>query len=132
MTHYDVLVLGPQGPGRVELEERLRRLGHTVAAADIEQGTDLPAADLYDAVVLDAREPDLDWRRLRDLSGPGWPPLLLVADQPRRLISALSGNDSGLVVLTGSETDGGFQVALSVCAAIGRPRRLAAAGPILA
>ena len=59
MTHYDVLVLGPQGPGRVELEERLRRLGHTVAAADIEQGTDLPAADLYDAVVLDAREPDL-------------------------------------------------------------------------
>jgi hypothetical protein len=57
--------------------------------------------------------------------------VLLVADQPRRLITALTGRTGGVMVLTGAESDSGYQVALSVCAALRRSRR-AHAGPLVA
>ena len=64
----------------------------------------------------------MDWRALADAGGPEWSALLLVADQPRPLMSALRGHTAGLMVLTGAESDGGYQVALSVCAALRRAR----------
>jgi hypothetical protein len=128
MNSYDVLLLGPPGGARAELGERLRRLGHAVTVAAGAPEPSQSGERRYDAVVVDARGPGAEWAPVRELGGPGWPPLLLVADQPRRLISTLSGREAGLVVLTGSESDGGFQVALSVCAAIGRPRGAPTAG----
>jgi hypothetical protein len=131
MNAYDVLVLGPEGPGRAGLEERLRRLGHSVVAAEAEEGRDLAPGDLYDVVVVDAREPTADWRPLAAVGAPELQPVLLVADQPRRLITALTGRTGGVMVLTGAESDSGYQVALSVCAALRRSRR-AHAGPLVA
>jgi CheY-like chemotaxis protein len=131
MNAYDVLVIGSEGSRRADLEERLRRLGHSVVVADLDEGRDLAPGDLYDVVVVDAREPESDWRPLSAAASADLQPVLLVADQPRRLIAALSGRSAGVMVLTGAESDSGYQVALSVCAAFRRARH-AHAGPLVA
>ena len=132
MNAYDILVLGPDGPGRDDLEEKLRRMGHEVAGALLGPGDGPASAERYDVVVIDAREPEADWR---PLTGTGAPaalhPLLLVTDRPRPLLTALSGRSRGVMVLTGAESDRGYQVALNVCAAL-RRGRLAQAGPMVA
>jgi hypothetical protein len=132
MKAYEVLVLGPDGSGRASLEEKLRRMGHAVAGAQLRPGGELASAERYDVVVVDARESELDWRPLTSEGAPGsLHPLLLVSDQPRPLLTALSGRSGGVMVLTGAESDSGYQVALSVCAAL-RHARQPQAGPLVA
>lgn len=132
MNAYEVLVLGPDGSGRASLEEKLRRMGHAVAGAPLCPGGQLESAERYDVVVVDAREPELDWKPLTAKGAPAaLHPLLLVADRPRPLLSALSGRSGGVMVLTGAESDSGYQVALSVCAAL-RRARTTEAGPMVA
>jgi hypothetical protein len=55
----------------------------------------------------------------------------MVADRPRRLVRTLSGRAAGTLVMTGAESDAGYRVALSVCAALaqGASRRESGAGP---
>jgi CheY-like chemotaxis protein len=133
MNAYDVLVLGPHGPSRADLEQTLRRLGHAVVAAELERGPELAAGERYDVVVVDVRADEVDPRALADAGGPEWSALLLVADQPRKLADLLRGRaPGGLMVLTGAESDGGYQVALSVCAALRRARAAQEVGPALA
>ena len=132
MKAYEVLVLGPNGSGRASLEEKLRRMGHVVAGGPLGPGGGLASAERYDVVVVDAREPELDWR---PLTGEGAPaalhPLLLVSDQPSPLLTALGGRAGGVMVLTGAESESGYQVALNVCAAL-RHARQPQAGPLVA
>jgi len=132
MNAYEVLVLGPDGPGRASLEEKLRRMGHAVDGGLLGVDGDVASAKLYDVVVVDAREPDLDWRPLTGTLAPvALHPLLLVTDRPRPLLTALSGRSGGVMVLTGAESDRGYQVALNVCAAL-RRGGLPQAGPMVA
>ena len=133
MNAYDVLVLGPNGPGRANLEDTLRRLGHAVVAAELERGRELAGGERYDVVVVDVRADEVDWRALADAGGPEWSALLLVADQPRKLGDLMRGRaPGGMMVLTGAESDGGYQVALSVCAALRRARAAHEMGSALA
>jgi hypothetical protein len=133
MNAYDVLVLGPLGPDRANLEDTLRRLGHAVVAAELETGRELIGGERYDVVVVDVRAGAVDWRALADADGPEWSALLLVADASRELAELLRGRTpGGLMVLTGAESDGGYQVALSVCAALRRARAAQEVGPALA
>ena len=45
---------------------------------------------------------------------------MIVSERPRRLMRALSGRAAGTMVMTGSESDAGYKVALSVCQALRR------------
>ena len=45
---------------------------------------------------------------------------MIVSERPRRLMRALSGRPAGTMVMTGSESDAGYKVALSVCQALRR------------
>ena len=45
---------------------------------------------------------------------------MIVSERPRRLVRALSGRPAGTMLLTGSESDAGYRVALSVCQAMRR------------
>jgi hypothetical protein len=118
---YDILLLGPAGPERQRLGALLGELGHRVVA----EARPPEAARRYDLAVLDLRagapapelahlEPDL--------------PLLAVASEPGPALRALRGRLS--MVLTGAERPSGYQVALAVCAALGR--RGALAGSLVA
>jgi hypothetical protein len=100
------MVVGPDTPGRAGLERVVRRLGHDVIAAAVPDGR-------CDVTMLDARDPSLDWPRLGDLPRP----LVVVADTPRRLVG-IRGDEGGVVVMTGRESDAGYRVALGVCAAL--------------
>jgi hypothetical protein len=127
LNTYDILVLGPPGPDRAALESTLRRLGHTVTAPD----SDAPSADSpsrHDLVVVDARyadPPPLALALDRD-GDPVASPVLVVTDRPRRLAPTLAGRPALLV--SGAETDRGYQFALRLCAALGT--RIAVAGPL--
>jgi hypothetical protein len=124
MNHaYDVLVLGPTGRGRETLERTLRRLGHSVLATEFQEGRELAAADLHDVVVVDARDEGGDPTDLIGMGVPESQPLLVVATQPSPMMRALFTRRGGAMVLTGAESDPGYQVALSVCAALRRTRR---------
>lgn len=116
MRAMHILVLGPEGPGRTRLEEALDRLGHSVTAAAPHWAAEPPGEG--EVIVLDLREGDQDWRRLSGALREDGRPLLVVADQPRRLVWSLSGRPAGMMVLTGVETDGSVRVALSVCGAL--------------
>jgi DNA-binding response OmpR family regulator len=131
MNAYDVLVIAPAGPDREALQERLRALGHVVAGADLDEGRDLAAADLYEVVVVDARAPGVDAAWLEALGAAEAQPLLVLADRPAPVLRALGSRRGGVMVLTGAERPSGWQVALSVCAALRRTRQ-AQAGPLVA
>jgi hypothetical protein len=45
---------------------------------------------------------------------------MIVSERPRRLVRALSGRPAGTMLLTGSESDAGYRVALAVCAGLRR------------
>ena len=53
-------------------------------------------------------------------------PLLIVAEEGHGVFDDLERRSGGLVILTGAETDGGYQVALRLCALL-RPRPAAEA-----
>jgi hypothetical protein len=121
MQPYEVLVVGPKGQERRGLEGRLKRLGHEVTAADPASGWKGPC----DVVVVDARTPDVDWQHLVGDLRDEVRTLLVVADRPERL-TPFTDWRAGVVVLTGAESDNGYQVALRVCAGLRRPAPTAA------
>ena len=100
---YDILLLGPAGPA----PEAARR--YDLAVVDLRAaGASGPGPD------VGALDPAL--------------PLLAVASEPGPALRALTGRLS--MVLTGAERPSGYQVALAVCAALGRCRVPAAGSPV--
>ncbi len=123
-----ILVLGSDGAGRSALEETLTRLGYVVLAAEASAQRTPPASG--DIVMLDLRGEDADWRQLAEGLHADERPMMIISERPRRLVRALSGRAAGTMVMTGAESDAGYRVALSVCAALRRSslERRAAAG----
>ena len=113
-----ILVLGPEGLGRSALEETLTRLGYVVMAAEARPDGQAPASG--DIVMLDMRGEDADWGHLAEGLQGDDRPVMIVSERPRRLMRALSGRPAGTMVMTGSESDAGYKVALSVCQALRR------------
>jgi len=113
-----ILVLGPEGLGRSALEETLTRLGYVVMAAEARPDGQAPASG--DIVMLDMRGEDADWGGLAEGLVGDERPVMIVSERPRRLMRALSGRPAGTMVMTGSESDAGYKVALSVCQALRR------------
>lgn len=111
-----ILVLGPEGLGRSALEETLTRLGYVVMAAEARPDGRAPASG--DIVMLDLRGEDADWGGLAEGLVGDERPVMIVSERPRRLMRALSGRAAGTMVMTGSESDAGYRVALSVCQAL--------------
>jgi len=118
MQPMQILVLGPEGLGRSALEETLARLGYVVMAAEARADRSPPASG--DIVMLDLRGEEADWRGLADGLLADERPVMIVSERPRRLVRALSGRPAGTMLLTGSESDAGYRVALSVCQALRR------------
>jgi len=108
-----VVVVGPAEPGRSDLARRLTRLGHAVTAVDAAVDADLDAADVVLLRPAGAQAQAVDV--------PESYPVLIVSEEARGLFGDLEGRSGGLVILTGAETDGGYQVALRLCAML-RPR----------
>jgi hypothetical protein len=121
-----ILVLGPEGLGRSALEETLTRLGYVVMAAEARPDGQAPASG--DIVMLDMRGEDADWGGLAEGLVSDDRPVMIVSERPRRLMRALSGRAAGTMVMTGSESDAGYRVALSVCQALRRNAMARAAG----
>ena len=111
-----ILVLGSDGAGRSALEETLTRLGYIVLAAEASAHRTPPASG--DIVLLDLRGDDADWRQLADGLHADERPMMIISERPRRLVRSLSGRPACTMVMTGAETDAGYRVALSVCAAL--------------
>jgi hypothetical protein len=108
-----VVVVGPAGRGRSDLARRLTRLGHAVTAVDAAVEADLAGADV---VLLRSGGAET-----QAVDVPESHPVLIVAEEGHRMFGGLEGRPGGLVILTGAETDGGYQVALRLCALM-RPR----------
>jgi len=121
-----ILVLGPEGLGRSALEETLTRLGYVVMAAEARPDGQAPASG--DIVMLDMRGEEADWGGLAEGLAGDERPVMIVSERPRRLMRALSGRAAGTMVMTGSESDAGYKVALSVCQALCRNAMARAAG----
>ena len=113
-----ILVLGPEGLGRSALEETLTRLGYVVMAAEARPDGQAPSSG--DIVMLDMRGEDAEWGNLAEGLLGDDRPVMIVSERPRRLMRALSGRAAGTMVMTGSESDAGYKVALSVCQALRR------------
>ena len=121
MQPMQILVLGSEGLGRTALEETLTRLGYVVMAADARPGGNAPSSG--DIVMLDLRGDTADATAsgvaagLRDDDRP----VMVISERPRHgVMRALSGRDGGTMVMTGSESEAGYRVALSVCAGLRR------------
>ena len=111
-----ILVLGPEVLGRSALEETLTRLGYVVMAAEARPDGQAPSSG--DIVMLDMRGEEADWGNLAEGLASDDRPVMIVSERPRRLMRALSGRAAGTMVMTGSESDAGYKVALSVCQAL--------------
>jgi CheY-like chemotaxis protein len=130
MTTLAMLVLGPSDAGRRALEDGLRDLGHVVIAAEPDTGE--AALDWeWDLVVVDARDPALDWRPVALDLAADRRPLLAVTREPRRLADAIGARRGGIVLMSGDESREGRERAVQLCAALrgvtgDDPRQLAA------
>jgi CheY-like chemotaxis protein len=111
-----ILVLGSDGAGRSALEETLTRLGYVVLTADASTQRTPPASG--DIVMLDLRGVEADWRELAEGLAADERPMMIISERPRRLVRVLSGRPAGTMLMTGAESDAGYRVALSVCAAL--------------
>ena len=118
MQAMQILVLGPEGVGRSALCQTLTRLGYVVMAAEARHDRTAPTSG--DIVMLDLRGEDADWGELAEGLTADERPVMIVSERPRRLVRALSGRPAGTMLLTGSESDAGYRVALSVCQALRR------------
>src|SRR5262245_52712265 len=94
---YGVLVVGPAGRERASVEAMLSSAGHRITGASFDEAAALAAAADYDlALVVDRRTPGP-----RTWSPAGLPagarlPVLLLAGQPTRLLSALAPSEAEL------------------------------------
>jgi hypothetical protein len=68
--------------------------------------------------MLDMRGEDAEWGNLAEGLQCDDRPGMIVSERPRRLMRALSGRPAGTMLMTGSESDAGYRVALSVCQAL--------------
>ena len=122
MQPMQILVLGSDGLGRAALEETLTRLGYVVMAADARAGGNAPSSG--DVVMLDLRDEavaDLAVRGLAEGLRNDERPVMVVSERPRRgVMRALSGRPAGTMVMTGSESEAGYRVALNICAGLRR------------
>lgn len=125
MTQLDVVVLGPDGTPRTMLEETVRRLGHSAVGLDPATVAGLPPAH-GDVLMLDLRGDERSWADLTPDLLDDERPLVIVADQPRRMVQTLAGRAAGTLLLTGSEDDSGFRVAMTLCNALCTTSRPAA------
>ena len=121
MQPMQILVLGPEGLGRAALEETLTRLGYVVMAADARPGGHAPSSG--DIVMLDLRgdAADAAARGLAEGLRDDERPVMVLSERPRRgVMRALSGRPAGTMVMTGSESEAGYRVALTICAGLRR------------
>ncbi|MGE0025655.1 MAG: hypothetical protein AB7O78_01445 [Thermoleophilia bacterium] len=119
MQPMQILVLGSEGLGRAALEETLTRLGYVVMAADARAGGHAPSSG--DVVMLDLRgtATDAAARGLVEGLRDDERPVMVVSERPRRgVMRALSGRPAGTMVMTGSESESGYRVALNICAGL--------------
>lgn len=125
-TEIQVLIVGDDGPERTGLAGRFFALG--CDATTIEPTSYL--SDHGDLLVADLRG-DGDWEAVTAALAADERPLLMIADRPTPVVRELSGRAAGAMVLTGSENDSGFRVALSLCSALrGRGRRRTRRRPV--
>ncbi len=118
MTNLSLLVLGPADPDRLALEDDLRDLGHFVVATE-PNGREEAALDLgWDVVVVDARDPALDWRPVALGLSADPRPVLAVTGEPRRLADAIGVRPGGMVLMSGQESAAGRERAVQLCAAL--------------
>ena len=118
-TEMQVLIVGEDGAERAGLAGRFDALGCTATTAE----PCAALADDGDLLVADFRG-DGNWDEIAAALAADERPLLMIADRPMPVVRELSGRAAGAMVLTGSENDSGFRVALSLCSALrGRGRR---------
>jgi hypothetical protein len=121
MQPTQILVLGSDGLGRAALEETLTRLGYVVMAADARPGGNAPSSG--DIVMLDLRGDAADSaaRGLAEGLRDDGRPVMVLSEVPRRgVMRALSHRPAGTMVMTGSESEAGYRVALNICAGLRR------------
>ncbi len=119
MQPMQILVLGPDGLGRSALEETLTRLGYVVMAADARPGGQAPSSG--DIVMLDLRGTAVegDARGIAEGLRDDERPVMVVSERPRRgVMRALAGRPAATMVMTGLESEAGYQVALNICAGL--------------
>jgi DNA-binding NtrC family response regulator len=115
MKPTKVLVLGPEGTGRAALQQTLTRLGYAVSASEARR--DAAAGDA-DILMLDLRGDDADWAEIAPGIHDDDRPVMIVSERPRPIVRELAGRQAGTMLLTGSESDAGYRVALSVLRAL--------------
>lgn len=111
-----ILVLGHENAGRRELKKTLTRLGYVVLSADPSTMSTPPASG--DMIMFDLRCDGHDEELLAEALRCDDRPLVAVAETPTDAVRRLIGRPAGTMVLTGSESDAGYRVALSVCQAL--------------
>lgn len=125
-TEIQVLIVGENGTERAGLVGRFDALGCDAATAE-------PSSYLAedgDLLVADFRG-EGDWDEVAAALAADERPLLMIADRPTPVVRELSSRAAGAMVLTGSENDSGFRVALSLCSALrGRGRRRTRRRPV--
>jgi len=117
MSDYEILVLAPQGARREDLVRSLRDLGHSVRAAD-QASERSSGASGVEVVVVDARDAEPDWAALVADPWVAVRPMLVVIDRFTAALDALRGRPGGFALLTGRQSETGFQAALCICAAL--------------
>ena len=111
-----ILVLGHENAGRRELEKTLTRLGYIVLSADPSTMSSPPASG--DMIMFDLRGTEDSQESLAEALRCDDRPLVAVAEAPTDAVRRLIGRPAGTMMLTGSESDAGYRVALSVCQAL--------------
>jgi hypothetical protein len=112
MQPIQVLVLGPEGAGRAALESTLVRLGCGVSAAD--GAGDRPDPSGADVLMIDARGDESRWAGLARGLHDDERPVIVLSEGATATVRELARRPAGTVLLTGSESDAGYRVALSV------------------
>ena len=115
MQQTKVLVLGPEGAGRTALEGTLSRLGYAVSTADARREAKHVDADI---LMLDLRGDEAEWADVAPGIQDDDRPVMIVSERPRAIVRELAGRSAGTMLLTGSESDAGYRVALSVLRAL--------------
>lgn len=124
MQTYDFVIMGADGAPRTTLQETVRRLGHHAIAADPAELRGAPV--MGDVLIVDLRDDEPVWDELTEDLLHDERPLIIVADRPRQLVKTLASRSAGTLLLTGSEDDCGYRVALTLAAALNPRRRTVA------